>query len=281
MLFTIHLNQTHMSCSLRDMQADPLSSVESSIDRLQPSHDQPAPGTLPTLWKYENIHSDQPHPGFTLIESQKYLKLEQIGDNQAGQDFERTVHGEVAPHVTGSKCWPAAYVLLRFLENYANGSSARNVLELGAGTGAVGLVAALLGHRVTLTDLTSNLRLIERNKKLNGLDDTSVKVQPLDWLAEVPGDIQDHPWDLVLVSDCVFWPDLFDPLIQVLRQVSKFHTTILFSVTHRFDRTKWFLSRLSVYFDVTKLQTIVRFHETDVYQAKRKDKITPNQKTDL
>ena len=55
------------------------------------------------------------------------------------------------------------------------------VLELGSGTGFVGLALAKLGaSRVTLTDLPQRLPILKRNVEENGLED-AVSVQALAW----------------------------------------------------------------------------------------------------
>ncbi|RMB98506.1 hypothetical protein DUI87_24720 [Hirundo rustica rustica] len=70
----------------------------------------------------------------------------------------------------GCVVWDAALVLAKFLETGAFLLARRHVLELGAGTGAVGIMAATLGANVTVTDLEELQELlmvnIENNKHL-------------------------------------------------------------------------------------------------------------------
>ena len=91
---------------------------------------------------------------------------------------------------TGLTVWDGAIVLSKYLENEARVAaergevgllSGRVVLELGAGTGVVGLAAAALGARRTyLTDQAYTLeylrRTVSRNSHLSG-----VEVMELDW----------------------------------------------------------------------------------------------------
>ncbi|XP_072485888.1 protein N-lysine methyltransferase METTL21D isoform X2 [Notamacropus eugenii] len=75
----------------------------------------------------------------------------------------------------GCVVWDAAIVLAKYLETqHFSGAAAgthalrqRSVLELGAGTGAVGLMAATLGAHVTVTDLEELQDLLKLNIKMN------------------------------------------------------------------------------------------------------------------
>ncbi|KAF7353054.1 Protein-lysine N-methyltransferase EFM6 [Mycena venus] len=56
----------------------------------------------------------------------------------------------------GGVAWPAGEVLAQYLvKRGSNSLQGKNVLELGSGTGLVGLVAAMLGGTVCLTDQAS------------------------------------------------------------------------------------------------------------------------------
>ena len=59
--------------------------------------------------------------------------------------------GELTGLGTGATVWPAAHVLAKYLERRwgAGGMTGLRVVDLGAGTGAVGLAAAVLGADVT------------------------------------------------------------------------------------------------------------------------------------
>ncbi|XP_015721440.1 protein-lysine methyltransferase METTL21D isoform X2 [Coturnix japonica] len=63
----------------------------------------------------------------------------------------------------GCVVWDAALVLAKFLETGSFPLSRRAVLELGSGTGAVGIMAATLGADVTLTDLQELQELLAVN----------------------------------------------------------------------------------------------------------------------
>ncbi|QBM87228.1 Lysine methyltransferase [Metschnikowia aff. pulcherrima] len=80
----------------------------------------------------------------------------------------------------GLKTWGSSFILgsrlaLQRHKNYLQGS----VLELGAGTGLVGMVACYLGHHTTLTDLAEIVPNLRDNIELNAVE-TAV-VAELDW----------------------------------------------------------------------------------------------------
>ncbi|NWH81896.1 MT21D methyltransferase, partial [Piaya cayana] len=89
---------------------------------------------------------------------------------------QRAVGGE------GGVVWDAALVLAKFLERGAPPLARRRVLELGAGTGAVGIMAAALGANVTLTDLEELQELLAVNIEMNRhLVTGSIQAKVLKW----------------------------------------------------------------------------------------------------
>jgi hypothetical protein len=133
----------------------------------------------------------------------------------------QVLNGETCGVGTGANCWPAANVLARYLlQRYGEtGLSGLRAIDVGAGTGAVGICAALLGATVTLTDQKNVRFLMEDNavttQKRFGLPDDQIRVEVLDWDASVAR--LGPPFDLVLVSDCIL-PKLYpiEPLVRTL-----------------------------------------------------------------
>ena len=95
----------------------------------------------------------------------------------------------------------------------------KDVLELGAGTGAVGLACAALGARsVTMTDRDeATLALMHANARLNGHYDPDascdVTARPLDWddvSTYVPGGVASplpRGFDVVVAADVLYLPE--------------------------------------------------------------------------
>lgn len=222
---------------------------------------------LPSKWRFENPYSDLPHPGFAV--NHRFLELQQR-DPKAASAVIPQDRGDVLPSFTASKVWPAAYAMVAYLEQLeqAEGSvGGKSVLELGAGTGLVGLAAAMLGAtRVVLTDLDENLGLLEHNAKQNGLSGNT-QAAGLDWTADIPLSLQ-GPWDIIVAADCVFWEYLFEPLVSTLAQLLKPDTLVLISVTHRFGRTPGFLAQLGDHCKYEKIDVKgVRMANTDIYRV--------------
>ncbi|XP_024357031.1 uncharacterized protein [Physcomitrium patens] len=123
--------------------------------------------------------------------------------------------------------WPAASGMCGYLENGYGGGGGESlrdarVLELGAGTGMAGMMAARFGARVTLTDLPHVLENLQCNVELNLKEveacGGSVAVQPLRWgVEEDAKNFVSPPPDLILASDCVYYDTLFEPLMQTLK----------------------------------------------------------------
>eukprot|EP01138_Halocafeteria_seosinensis_P014404 gb/GECG01014705.1/.p1 GENE.gb/GECG01014705.1/~~gb/GECG01014705.1/.p1 ORF type:complete len:300 (+),score=27.99 gb/GECG01014705.1/:1-900(+) len=116
---------------------------------------------------------------------------------------------------TGLTIWDGAVLLAKYLEHrYHSVLSGRRVLELGAGTGIVGLAASALGAKQTLiTDLDYALDNLESNiAKNKGLLKGEVSSLELDWSKPfpIPG------IDVILAADVVWVEELIRPLVNTL-----------------------------------------------------------------
>lgn len=140
-----------------------------------------------------------------------------------GQELKvrQILNGEIKGLGTGTQVWPAAHVLIKFLElrhRASRGMHGKKVCDIGTGTGITGFAAADLGADVTLTDQEHLLAFLEENRALAGsgglVSAVNARIQRYDWgenASELPG-----PFDFVLVSDCVL-PKLYpiDILVKV------------------------------------------------------------------
>jgi predicted nicotinamide N-methyase len=113
----------------------------------------------------------------------------------------------------GVALWPAAIALAHDVASRADALRGARVLELGAGTGLPGIVAATLGARVTQTDRHElALALCTRNGERNGL--RSVEHRLADWTS----------WDdaerysLILGSDILYAERLHPHLREIFER---------------------------------------------------------------
>ncbi|XP_034624539.1 protein-lysine methyltransferase METTL21D isoform X2 [Trachemys scripta elegans] len=128
----------------------------------------------------------------------------------------------------GCVVWDAALVLAKFLERGAPGRALRRraVLELGAGTGAVGLMAATLGADVTVTDLEELQDLLNINiEKNKHLVTGSVQAKVLKWGEDVK-EFLPAP-DYILMADCIYYEESLGPLLKTLKDLSGPATCII------------------------------------------------------
>ncbi|KAH7916700.1 putative methyltransferase-domain-containing protein [Hygrophoropsis aurantiaca] len=143
----------------------------------------------------------------------------------------------------GGIAWPAGEVLSNYIamrgRDYIKG---RQILELGSGTGLVGLVAGALGGKVQITDQAPLLGIMQRNVEMNGLQ-ASVAVSELNWGEKLSSEISQP--DLILAADCVYFEPAFPLLVQTLWDLAHCEKTeILFCYKKRRKADKHFFALL-------------------------------------
>eukprot|EP00668_Euglena_longa_P000806 GGOE01000975.1.p1 GENE.GGOE01000975.1~~GGOE01000975.1.p1 ORF type:complete len:285 (+),score=35.31 GGOE01000975.1:37-855(+) len=208
----------------------------------------------------------QPHPPRPVPPRRNWLPdMLQLIDR--GQPLILTVHAcshdveveqEYMANGTGSCVWDSSLVMVHFFENslyfpakYWHG---KVVVELGSGTGMCGILCAMLGARVILTDREANLSLCRTNMERNtpaleALCSPQPAVQALHW-----GDASDVQRaltytncdiDVILCCDLLlpYAPELQQPLVQtinVLLRSSRRPAQALFCYQVRFDVQTFF-----------------------------------------
>lgn len=107
----------------------------------------------------------------------------------------------------GVVLWPAAIALAHDIVARADAFRGRRVLELGAGTGLPGIVAASLGADVVQTERQAlALAVCEENGRRNGV--TSITYRAGDWTAWDDG----ARYDWILGADVIYGESMHDPL---------------------------------------------------------------------
>ncbi|XP_044056301.1 uncharacterized protein LOC122878043 [Siniperca chuatsi] len=141
----------------------------------------------------------------------------------------------------GAVMWPAALALCSFLDDNRErvNLQGKKVLELGAGTGLVTIVASLLGASVTATDLPevlSNLRAnVTRNTR--GRCRHPPQVAALSWGFDLESTYPTsvYHYDYVLAADVVYHHDFLDKLLVTMKHFCKPGTTVIWANKVRFE----------------------------------------------
>ncbi|XP_063476141.1 EEF1A lysine methyltransferase 3 isoform X2 [Symphalangus syndactylus] len=117
-----------------------------------------------------------------------------------------------------------ALSLCNYFESQNVDFRGKKVIELGAGTGIVGILAALQGGDVTITDLPLALEQIQGNVQANVPAGGQAQVRALSWGIDhhvFPGN-----YDLVLGADIVYLEPTFPLLLGTLQHLCRPHGTI-------------------------------------------------------
>ena len=186
---------------------------------------------------------DTPRPTARMLRPPTALELALESEEACGPVALPRLPGGLTLHVrqegtagTGGSLWPSASVVCRWLSRRPSEVEGKAVLDLGCGTGAVGLYAAGLGARRTLlTDgcesvLANAQANIELNRSSLGAANVSTRQLKFGGGSDPPT----GPWDLVFASDCVYGD--WQPLVQTVRgllQAQEPPPRVLLAVPHR------------------------------------------------
>ncbi|KAJ1535359.1 hypothetical protein HK096_002703, partial [Nowakowskiella sp. JEL0078] len=227
------------------------------------------------IYKSETFENSEVYMKMTIDHTTSYeytFAKEDLGNLLIHQDI-------LGNHGIGSTIWDSALVLAKYLEKRLNnipwvphahrfnpqqfGRDLRDrenilrIVELGSGTGLVGIVVAKvlannkIPSRVVLTDKRGALPLLQKNVDdcTSLLVDVTVTVEELDWTEiSIEGRFLDQ-FDIILAADCIHWPELFDPLISTMLKLSDSNTEVIISYERReFDKEVEFFRHWGNYF---------------------------------
>ncbi|XP_069789993.1 protein N-lysine methyltransferase METTL21A isoform X1 [Narcine bancroftii] len=168
--------------------------------------------------------------------------------------------------------WDAAIILCTYLELGTVQLRNRTVIELGAGTGLVGIVASLLGADVTITDRAVALQFLESNVRDNipHGSGSRAQVRELTWGTNLC-QFEAASYDLILGADVVYLEETFPALLETLEYLSSEWTTVLLSCRIRYQRDNHFLKMLGGHFTVERVHYDSK-RDVHIYKAQKKMK---------
>ncbi|TEB35388.1 hypothetical protein FA13DRAFT_1788037 [Coprinellus micaceus] len=224
--------------------------------RVEPSSKE----AVAELIRDEELDTQDPLRHLMDLEDGGILKLS-FSHDLAGvpRPLEITLAVDASPGC-GGIAWPAGQILATYLvQRGSDCLRKKNVLELGAGTGLVGLVAGHLPEsRVWITDQEPILPIMQKNVQMNRLTE-NVFVAKLDWCV-VPAPptfrfldyfsgafrrlFQYPNQDIILAADCVYFEPAFPLLVETLDELSGTSTEILFCYKKRRKADKRFFNML-------------------------------------
>lgn len=183
---------------------------------------------------------------------------------------EYVIQQDWAGHGVAAVVWDSAVVLGTYMDSNAHLIQGKKVLELGAGTGLAGLVAASLGADVTVTEREEAMPHLKSTVENNTVGKSwSITSLVVDWTDDHNTDsVQDY--DIIIGADIIYIEETFKDLLKTLKTFAKnSNILVLISCRIRYERDEKFLNMLREYFDVTK----VFFDEEkkiNIFSARRK-----------
>ncbi|GCC35806.1 hypothetical protein chiPu_0014294 [Chiloscyllium punctatum] len=161
----------------------------------------------------------------SIEENYPLLELEEKDYEFSGHPLKITMFKGASLGVS-AYVWGPGIVLCRYFESEKIDFTGKKVLELGSGTGIVGILTVLLGGDVTMTDRPYVLKQIEYNILANIPVSSRhrSRIRALAWGSDQNSFPTD--FDIILGSDIVYSPSQFPNLIQTLLYFCKDKTVI-------------------------------------------------------
>eukprot|EP00833_Pecoramyces_ruminatium_P018809 jgi/Orpsp1_1/1192841/evm.model.d7180000096265.2 len=178
-------------------------------------------------WVYKNIYADQKYLKFrNFLINNHLLKIKQNLDNEININQN-----------TGNLVWDGAYILANYL--YHLKLRDKKCIELGCGTGLVGITAWTYGAEVTLTDIEEVIPLVKENVSMNvdkilletksdnlKLSKDNIKIQTLYWGKENCKVLEN--FDIVFGSEILYYSKSHKALIETLQHICNENTLCVF-----------------------------------------------------
>ena len=173
----------------------------------------------------------------------------QVPSEEGERDYDQ-LQIRIYPHhndVGVAKVWEAGACLAEYLMQNPDSIRGRRLIELGAGVGLTGLIAAAIGAKsvhmtdytdATLENLSYNVSINNKWLEYRGIDEEVVSVGYLEWAEYAENDCRSHPADILIAADVVYTVECIPDLVAT---VSKFLSSegntkakvALFATTYR------------------------------------------------
>lgn len=140
---------------------------------------------------------------------------------------------------------------LRLLDDLIKNVPSPSVLELGTGCGIVGITFALSvpASRVIATDLEEAAEVASNNLE----QATNASYLNLDWSEPLPPRVASESFDLILVADCTYNPDVVPYLVSTLANLIDKSPSVLICLAMKVRHASE-----AVFFDLMKDHGIVQ-----------------------
>ncbi|KAL8854667.1 MAG: hypothetical protein Q9221_000449 [Calogaya cf. arnoldii] len=162
------------------------------------------------------------------------------------------------PTECGGQLWPGGMVLAKYLlRTKMTELQGRTILELGAGSGLVGLALSLHHLQpsyIYLTDLPPIVPLLRHNIALNSNSPQApVTAHILEWGSLIPAPVPLSP-DILLAADCVYFEPAFPLLLQTMQKLMSPDTVCFFCFKKRRRADMNFVKMARKFLEVTDVE---------------------------